>query len=613
MLVLSVIVISLTFGSWSEAAKPDDFGLKEGDLISAIFSDDPDVYIINEHGYKRLFLNPEIFNFYGHLGGFFNVKLVTQEVRDSFVTSGLFRDCESNDEKVYGVDIDGEDTGQLRWINTTGEQAVSDDPDFFKKVFCINQKEFQWYPRGTNLNTVKDVPRYDRMKEIEKVATKEKLEAKAELKDVGQVVICHYPPGNVTAYQTLTVGASALKAHLDHGDTVGTCPVVVSPTPTLTPTPSITPTPTPMVTITPSPIASPSYSPTPTPTPTSTPAPDTLGPWITNLSISPSTGNPGQIVTFSVTAQDPAGIGNVIYDIYYPNSTYVLRPNCNFNGATSGTCSFSESVDHGISPTLLGDYVIKTVRTNDKLGNMATYYPNGTVTNSSQNTHNLNIPAITISAPASLVIDNFNSYTDGRLWNQGGWIDVVNAESFIVQSASVNEGLKGVSNDYHDGPAIITKLGTSLSNGRQSLYFKTNNRAGWTSNEDGNIQIRITKGQFRPPYGNYSSSPSMNSPAYHPAFFLAVTLRKDGHVTYYDPSLMSFKNFDTYNDGEWTRLEVEWRSGDSTARYRVNNGVWTNWIPFYGGNVFTSFDTLNLIIDNRIYFGTGEVFFDNLN
>src|SRR3989344_1906789 len=107
-------------------AKPSDYGLKEGDLISAIFSDDPDVYIINEHGYKRLFLNPEIFKFYGHLGGFFNVKLVTEEVLDIFPTSGLFRDCESEDPKVYGVDIEGEDNGKLHWVNTTGEQAVKD-------------------------------------------------------------------------------------------------------------------------------------------------------------------------------------------------------------------------------------------------------------------------------------------------------------------------------------------------------------------------------------------------------------------------------------------------------------------------------------------------------
>src|SRR3989338_880877 len=143
-------------------AKPSDYGLKEGDLISAIFSDDPDVYIINEHGYKRLFLNPEIFKFYGHLGGFASVKLVTPEARDAFPTVGLLRNCEDKDPKVYGVQIEGEDEGQLRWVDTSGEEAVADDPEFFKKVFCINDKEFKWYKRGEELKSVKEVPQYHR-------------------------------------------------------------------------------------------------------------------------------------------------------------------------------------------------------------------------------------------------------------------------------------------------------------------------------------------------------------------------------------------------------------------------------------------------------------------
>ena len=134
--ILLSLSVFFSLAYQANAASPSDYGLKEGDLISAIFSDDPDVYIINEHGYKRLFLNPEIFKFYTHLGGFFNIKLVTTEARDSFPTSGLFRNCEDDDQKVYGVDIEGDDSGQLRWINTTGDQAVQDDPDFFKKVFC---------------------------------------------------------------------------------------------------------------------------------------------------------------------------------------------------------------------------------------------------------------------------------------------------------------------------------------------------------------------------------------------------------------------------------------------------------------------------------------------
>lgn len=128
------------------------------------------------------------------------------------------------------------------------------------------------------------------------------------------------------------------------------------------------------------------------------PVSDALGPWITNLSISPTSGNVGVIVTFSVTAEDSAGIGNIVYDIRYPNSSYVLRPNCNFNGAQSGTCTFSESIDHGIQPTILGEYIIESVRATDLLGNVSTYYPNGTVLNSQQSTHSLTIPVINITA-----------------------------------------------------------------------------------------------------------------------------------------------------------------------------------------------------------------------
>ena len=136
--------------------------LKDGDVISASGSSDPDVYIVNPHGYKRLFLNPAIFGFYGHLGGFSKVKKATSTTRDVFVTSGLFRNCETNDKKVYGVETTGEDTGILHWVNATGDQAVADDPNFFKKVFCINTKEFNWYKQGAAYTSVNQIPDYSR-------------------------------------------------------------------------------------------------------------------------------------------------------------------------------------------------------------------------------------------------------------------------------------------------------------------------------------------------------------------------------------------------------------------------------------------------------------------
>src|SRR3989344_8425440 len=160
--VATVLVLSgvayLAPTAWG--ATPADYGLKEGDTISAAGSDDPDVYIVNEQGYKRLFLNPAIFGLYGHLGGFAAVKNVSAVARDAFPTSGLFR--VDGDEKVYGLESTGEDVASLRWVNTSGAQAVADDPNFFKKVFVINAAEQALYNTGADYTSVSQVPVYAR-------------------------------------------------------------------------------------------------------------------------------------------------------------------------------------------------------------------------------------------------------------------------------------------------------------------------------------------------------------------------------------------------------------------------------------------------------------------
>jgi hypothetical protein len=87
------------------------------------------------------------------------------------VVSGLFRNCDPSNSsgqdqidpsKVYALEVTAEDTGTLHWINTTGEQAVADDPNFFKKVFCINSNEFNWYSKGSDYTSVTQVPEYSR-------------------------------------------------------------------------------------------------------------------------------------------------------------------------------------------------------------------------------------------------------------------------------------------------------------------------------------------------------------------------------------------------------------------------------------------------------------------
>jgi hypothetical protein len=147
--------------------------LREGDLISASTYGDPDIYIVKFvpdplalstiWGYKRLFLSPTIFSMYGHLGGYANVRKVTPTVRDSFPTSGLFRNCETGDQKVWATEITGEDSGVLHHVQMTGAQAAAEDPRFFHKVFCINTREENFYPQSIHpYFRLADIPSYVR-------------------------------------------------------------------------------------------------------------------------------------------------------------------------------------------------------------------------------------------------------------------------------------------------------------------------------------------------------------------------------------------------------------------------------------------------------------------
>lgn len=142
-----------------EVVSLSQYGLKEGDIIRAV--GDPDIYIVNVFGYKRLFVSPQIFGFYGHLK-WENVREVRADVRDKFLTSAYFRNCETNDPKVYALEVAAEDTGVLRWANLSAERALEEDEEFFEKAFCINSREFNAYGRGAAYTSLAQVPSYAR-------------------------------------------------------------------------------------------------------------------------------------------------------------------------------------------------------------------------------------------------------------------------------------------------------------------------------------------------------------------------------------------------------------------------------------------------------------------
>lgn len=134
--------------------RPADFGLKEGDFIRA--EGDIDVYIINDFGFKRLVLNPQICLLYGHLGArgcFGAVKTVSPRTRDAFKTSLFFTDGDRKDGRVYFLELTGTDSAALHFVNMSGDDFVQQGGNF-SAVFLFNTREKNTYPLGKDLKNL---------------------------------------------------------------------------------------------------------------------------------------------------------------------------------------------------------------------------------------------------------------------------------------------------------------------------------------------------------------------------------------------------------------------------------------------------------------------------
>ena len=197
-----------------------------------------------------------------------------------------------------------------------------------------------------------------------------------------------------------------------------------------------------------------------------------------------------------------------------------------------------------------------------------------------------------VGSSPSIVEDGFNSYANGSLVGQGGWRNYINGHLFVVQDSVVFEGTKAVRRGDSFGDSGVGKQGTPRANGKQSVCFRTENRERWGFYSlDGNAGVRVSQG-------------------FNGTTFASVSLKREGHVAYYDPIRDVYTNFATYNDNEWTLLEIEWRTSDKKARYRVNSGAWTDWLIFRERDPFTSFDhvSFGFVLPS----GSGGVYFDAL-
>ena len=114
--------------------------INDGDLVRA----DQDVYIIKIVGsktFKRLIVNPQVFDSYGHLR-WDNIKTVSQATLNRYTTSNLVRQFQG-DGMVYRLFPQG-DTGVKSHIQLTAQQFQQAGGDW-DSIYEVNQFELALY------------------------------------------------------------------------------------------------------------------------------------------------------------------------------------------------------------------------------------------------------------------------------------------------------------------------------------------------------------------------------------------------------------------------------------------------------------------------------------
>ena len=139
LLLLGAFLISIA--PITEAAS-----VPEGATIKTV--DNPDVYIVkykNGKQFKRLVLNPQVFESYGHLR-WEDILTIDQNIMNSFVVSDLVRAV--GDDTIYKLYPQG-DTGEKRWIKDANTFASLEcDSD---SIYEINEVDRNFYVTGAPL------------------------------------------------------------------------------------------------------------------------------------------------------------------------------------------------------------------------------------------------------------------------------------------------------------------------------------------------------------------------------------------------------------------------------------------------------------------------------
>lgn len=152
---------------------------------------------------------------------------------------------------------------------------------------------------------------------------------------------------------------------------------------------------------------------------------------------------------------------------------------------------------------------------------------------------------------AFIVIDNFDSYSDGNLNGQGGWSG---STTYQVQSSVVWQGTKAVGNTSGTNDVEIVKSITPRTKGIFSIYL----RREWTSQY--NIAIALRNSGTRIGTLVYRTNGSETPILYKGDF----------------SSSAAFGTVPTIST--WVKFDIEIDQANSQLRARMNDGTWSSWV-----------------------------------
>lgn len=142
LFIVSACVLAGVFLSVQASA----LTIQDGDVVRAHNSGN--VYIVKKtpaKNFKRLIINPAVFDSYGHLS-WNNIKQVPQSTLNQYTTSNFVR--QQGDNRVYELQSHSNvDTGVKHWVNLTQNQFLSLGFDS-DSIYTVNNIEISFYRNG---------------------------------------------------------------------------------------------------------------------------------------------------------------------------------------------------------------------------------------------------------------------------------------------------------------------------------------------------------------------------------------------------------------------------------------------------------------------------------